>query len=72
MLHRCYIHSGSPGNSFHPVHTRSCFSWLALRVALGRAEATTDCTWLGVRVRGRGRVGIGVMARVRVKVRLRV
>ena len=45
MLQARYIQSGSPGNSFQPVHTRSCFSWLALSVALGRAEATKACTW---------------------------
>ena len=47
MLQARYIQSGSPGNSFQPVHTRSCFSWLALSVALGRAEATKACTWFG-------------------------
>jgi len=45
MLQARYIQSGSPGNSFQPVHTRSCFSWLALSVALGRAEDTKACTW---------------------------
>ena len=54
-----YIHSGSPGNSFQPVHTRSCFSWLALSVALGRAEATTACTWLGLGLGLGLRLGLG-------------
>lgn len=48
MLQARYIQSGSPGNSFQPVHTRSCFSWLAFSVALGRAEATKACTWFGL------------------------